>query len=191
MKLKNLKIALATSLLGGFWLSFASAQENLIRDGNFDGEGPFKAAHAVWEIAYREPDLGIVTFETDEAPEGAGFLRLAPLNSAPPKYLAVQHKLDPPPLAGRYKLKAWMRISSEYAARMPIVSVGWQNPGASGETGSAHISLDQGAQPDEWTLCETEFEIPKNAEGTYVFLFTYGSMGHADFDGIALERIGE
>ncbi len=188
---KNLQTLFAVGLIGGLSLTTSLAEDNFVRDGKFENAGLFTSADSAWELSYRNPELGTATYEDGEAPEGAGFLRLAPLNSAPPQYLAVQQKLDPAPAAGHYKLKAWIRINDEYAAKMPLVSVGWRVPGESGEAGSASVSLSQDAQPGQWTLCESEFEIPENAEGTYVFLFTYGSMGHADFDGVSLERKGE
>jgi len=163
--------------------AFAQSSENLVRNGDFNESAKD------WEIGYREPELGSITFEIENGPEGAGFVRLAPLNSAAPRYLVLQQKFANPPVAGQYRLRAWIRISEDYAAKMPRVSFGWRNPGDEGETGSASLQLDQAAAPGEWILCEEEMEIPEGAEGTYVFIFTYGSMGHADFGGISLERL--
>lgn len=156
--------------------------ENLVANGNFD------VSETSWEVAYREPELGAITVESDEAPAGAGFVRLTPLNSSSSRALAFQNKLNQVG-PGRYKLKGWIRVSDDYAARMPVVSVGWRNADSEGESGAASLTLDEMAAPGEWIFCEKEVEIPDGAEGTYVFLFAYGSVGHADFDGIALEPL--
>lgn len=180
MKLTTL---LTTGMIFGISAALADSDDLFIKNGNFNEAGKN------WELSYREPELGTATFETDDAPAGAGFARLAPLNSASQHYLSLQQKLDAPPPVGKYKLKAWLRISDDYAARMPRVSIGWRLAGDDGESGSASVTLDQNATPGEWILCEEDVEIPENVESAYIFLFTHGSMGHADFDGISLEPL--
>ena len=51
------------------------------------------------------------------------------------------------------------------------------------------VSLDKSASPGEWVLCESEVEIPDAIGSVYVFLFAYGSVGVADFDGASLESL--
>lgn len=181
--MKLSKLLVTAVLIGGLYNAFADSENNLIPNGNFSESGK------IWELSYREPELGTLTYELDDTPAGAGFVRLAPLNSAAPRFFSLQQKLAEPPPAGRYKLKAWMRISDDYAAAMPRVSIGWQLAGQSGEAGSASVTLDQGVSPGEWVLSESDLELPDGITSTYVFLFTYGSMGHVDFDGISLEPL--
>lgn len=182
MKFKSLLVA---GMICGICpnVSHAQTSENLIRNGDFN------ELAKDWEIGYREPELGTITFEVEHGPEGSGFVRLAPLNSAAPRYLVLQQKFSNPLVAGRYQLKAWFRISEDYAARMPRMSFGWRNPGEEGESGSASLQLDQNASPGEWILCESEVDVPEGSEGTYLFLFAYGSMGYADIGAISMERL--
>ena len=165
------------------WAAFpAASAENVIRNGDFNEGG------AGWEVGYREPEIGTVTFETDKAPAGDGFARLAPTNSVTPRFLVLQQKINEPPAAGKYVLKVWMRVNDEYAGKRPVMQVGWRRS-ADDSYESIMVSLDKSAATGEWMLCESEVEIPDAIGSVYVFLFAYGSMGVADFDGASLESL--
>jgi len=159
------------------------AQDDLIRNGNFDLD------HKFWEVGYPKEDTGIAIHELDDAPAGAGFVRLAPTNSAAPHHLVLQQKVMNTVSSGKYRLSGWMRISDDYAAKMPIVQIGWRLSDSANTWGSAVIQPDDSVSPGEWVRCENEVEIPSGVSSLYIFLFAYGSMGHVDFDGIQLEPI--
>ena len=174
-------IGIASGLLG---LACSShAQENYIPNGDFSLGGKN------WDVAYRDPEIGTVTFEKGSAPDGAGYVRLAPLNSAAPRHLALQQRITKFPLPGRYKLKTWMRISEDYAAKMPVMQLSWRVSGEQGATTSESLALPDTAKPGEWGLCEKEIDIPDGLASMFAVLFTYGSMGSADFDGVTLEPL--
>ncbi|MBI4024698.1 MAG: carbohydrate binding domain-containing protein [Verrucomicrobia bacterium] len=154
-----------------------AADDSLVRNGDFEN------GDSNWEAVHK--DKGTFSIEENGGIDGTQFLRLKPSDSAYPALYAMQQLIKPPIEGGKYKFRARVRLSEDYASRMPMVEVNFKPP-RSDKVQFIHVEPPKDAEPGKWTTLEADIDLPEDVPHLYVHLFVFGAMGHVDFDGVEM-----
>ena len=155
-----------------------AVDDSIVRNGDFEEPGKH------WEIVH--PDGGKFSYEEKGGAVGPVFLRMTPTDSRYPDLFAMQQYVKTVSQeGGKYRFRARVRISEDYGGRMPRLEANFKNPKTE-KVEFIHLNVPKDAEADKWITVETDFEKPPEVAAMYIHLFVFGSMGHADFDGVEM-----